>query len=121
MLAGANTFQMNFCCGTRDAARLQHLEAVDTLVFDVHPDGVRHQLRRSFSVQDVVDQQPDGRHHGGRHQEVQVLSSINAGGKVLTLKKHHLPFRQHLRGRSSEAISNYGNRGSNVCDRLLTK
>lgn len=75
---------------------MSYLESVDTLVFDVQPDGVGHQLRRPLSVQDIVDQQSDGRDHGGRHHEAQSLFVIGGGDKPLTAVIHHLPFREHL-------------------------
>lgn len=74
-----------------------YLKSTDTLVSDVQPDGVGHQLGRSLPVQDVVDQQSDGRDHGARHLEAQSLFVVNAGDEILTAEIHHLPFGEHLR------------------------
>lgn len=85
-----------------------YLQSVDTLVSDVQPDGVGHQLGRALSVQDVVDQQSDGRDHGGLHQEAQSLSVIGTGDELLTAKLYHLPFREHLRGGMSSVTMETG-------------
>lgn len=80
---------------------LLYLEPADASVFDVQPHGVGHQLGRPLSEQDVVDQQPDGRHHGGRHLKAQALFAVSVGEKFLAAEIHHLPFRDHLRDRGT--------------------
>lgn len=78
-----------------------YLEPADASAFDSQPHGVGHQLERPLSKQDVVDQQPDGRHHGGRHLKAQALFVGSVGEKLLAAKIHHLPFRDHLRERGT--------------------
>lgn len=78
-----------------------YLEPADASVFDGQPHGVGHQLGCPLSKQDVVDQHPDGRHHGGRHLKAQAMFVVSVGENLLAAEIHHLPFRDHLRERGT--------------------
>lgn len=106
-----------FNCRTRFVDRLKcrllHLESVDTLVLDIYPDRVGHQLRGPLPMQNVKYQQSDGWHHGWCYHEVQTASAIETLDKVHTFVKHHLPFGEDLRTSSGEVTSKYGNSSKN--------